>query len=80
MQEVRRLKPNSVASYTGLLTAVYGLGQVAGPPLAAWLLSRSATVGQGFNVALQIAASSLVLGAIMFVGLARVYPKSVAVR
>lgn len=76
MQEVRRLKPNNVASYTGLLTAVYGLGQIAGPPLAAWLLSRSATVGQGFNLALEIAASSLVLGALMFVGLARVYPKA----
>ena len=80
MQEVRRLKPHNVASYTGLITAVYGLGQVAGPPLAAWLLSRSATAEQGFNVALQIAASSLVLGAIMFVGLARVYPKAGAVR
>ena len=76
MQEVRRLKPHSAASYTGLLTAVYGLGQIAGPPLAAWLLSRSATVGQGFNAALEIAASSLVLGALMFVGLARVYPKN----
>ena len=76
MQEVRRLKPDNVASYTGLLTAVYGLGQIAGPPLAAWLLSRSATVGQGFNLALEIAASSLVLGAVMFVGLARVYPKA----
>jgi MFS family permease len=75
MQEVRRLKPHNVASYTGLLTAVYGLGQIAGPPLAAWLLSRSATVGQGFNLALEIAASSLLLGAVMFVGLARVYPK-----
>ena len=80
MQEVRRLKPNNVATYTGLLTAVYGLGQIAGPPLAAWLLSRSATVGQGFNVALEIAASSLVLGALMFVALARVYPKVVSVR
>ena len=75
MQEVRRLKPHNVASYTGLLTAVYGLGQVAGPPLAAWLLSRSATVGQGFNLALEIAASSLLLGAVMFVALARMYPK-----
>ena len=75
MQEVRRLKPQSVASYTGLLTAVYGLGQIGGPPLTAWLLSRSATVGQGFNVALEIASASLVLGALMFVGLARVYPK-----
>ena len=76
MQEVRRLKPHSAASYTGLLTAVYGLGQVAGPPMAAWLLSRSATVGQGFNVALEIASGSLVLGALMFVVLARVYPQS----
>jgi MFS family permease len=76
MQEVRRLKPNSVPSYTGLLTAVYGLGQVAGPPLAAWLLSRSASVAQGFNLALEIAAASLMLGAVMFVVLARVYPKS----
>lgn len=75
MQEVRRLKPDNVASHVGLLTAVYGLGQIAGPPLAAWLLSRSGTVGQGFNLALEIAASSLVLGAVMFVGLARVYPK-----
>ena len=80
MQEVRRLKPNNVASNVGLLTAVYGLGQVAGPPLAAWLLSRSSTVGQGFNLALEIAASSLVLGALMFVSLARVYPKSAASR
>ena len=79
MQEVRRLKPHNVASYTGFLTAVYGLGQIAGPPLAAWLLSRSATVAQGFNVALEIAASSLVLGAVMFVALARVYPKSNAI-
>ncbi len=75
MQEVRRLKPHSAPSYMGLLTAVYGMGQIAGPPLAAWLLSRSATVGQGFNLALQIAASVLVLGALMFVGLARIYPK-----
>jgi predicted MFS family arabinose efflux permease len=78
MQEVRRLKPHSASSYMGLLTAVYGMGQIAGPPLAAWLLSRSATVGQGFNLALEIAASTLVLGAVMFVGLARVYPKSTA--
>ena len=80
MQEVRRLKPHSTASYMGLLTVVYGTGQIAGPPLTAWLLSRSATVGQGFNLALEIAASSLVLGGVMFVWLARAYPKVVAVR
>ena len=77
MQEVRRLKPDNVASYTGLLTAIYGLGQIAGPPMAAWLLSRSATTGEGFNLSLEIAASSLVLGAVMFVGLALAYPMAV---
>ncbi len=80
LQEVRRLKPHSTASYMGLLTAVYGAGQIAGPPLAAVLLSRSATVGQGFNLALEIAASALVLGAVMFVWLARAYPKAVTRR
>ena len=74
MQEVRRLKPHNTASYMGLLTAVYGLGQIAGPPLAAWLLSRSATVGQGFNLALEIAAAALLLGAAMFAVLAKKYP------
>ena len=80
MQEVRRLKPLGAASHMGLLTAVYGLGQVAGPPLAAWLLSRSATVGQGFNLALEIAAGVLMLGALLFVGLAQMYPKNSAER
>ena len=75
MQEVRRLKPLGAASSMGLLTAVYGLGQMAGPPVAAWLLGRSATVAQGFAIALEIAAGSLVLGAIMFVALARAYPQ-----
>jgi fucose permease len=64
----------------GLLTTLYGLGQIVGPPLAAWLLSRSATLGQGFNLALEIAAGSLVLGALMFLGLAWVYPKAEPVR
>ena len=80
MQEVRRLKPESVASYVGLLTAVYGLGQVAGPPLAAWLVSRSISVAQGFNLALEIAAGSLMLGAVMFVVMARMYPKGKLVK
>ena len=80
MQEVRRLKPESVASYVGLLTAVYGLGQVAGPPLAAWLVSRSVSVAQGFNLALEIAAGSLMLGAVMFVVMARMYPKGKLVK
>ena len=76
MQEVRRVKPASVSSTMGLLTAVYGLGQIAGPPLVAMLLKRSASLADGFTLSLQIAASALVLGALMYLWLARTYPKT----
>ncbi|RYX92745.1 MAG: YbfB/YjiJ family MFS transporter [Comamonadaceae bacterium] len=75
MQEIRRLKaPASAPSYMGLVTALYGLGQIAGPPLVALLLSHSATPGQGFERGLEIAAASLVVGAVMFGLMARLYP------
>ena len=48
---------------TGLLTALYGIGQIAGPPLVALLLSRAASRAEGFHWALALAASSLVVGA-----------------
>jgi hypothetical protein len=58
----------------GLLTALYGLGQIFGPPLAGYLLSRAATVSVGFDMALNIAAGSLFLGTAMFATLIRMYP------
>jgi hypothetical protein len=78
MQEVRRLRPGSVHSFMGLLTAMYGTGQIAGPPLAAALIARSPTPAQGFTLALQIAATALVAGALMYLELARRYPMSAA--
>lgn len=66
MQEVRRLRPAHAASYMGLATAVYGAGQIAGPPLVAALLARSSTPGAGFNLSLTVAASALVLGATVY--------------
>lgn len=73
MQEVRRVRPLQATSFMGLLTAMYGLGQIAGPPLAAWLVGRSATPAAGFATSLWIASGLLALGALMYVVLARRY-------
>lgn len=77
MQEVRRLRPLAASSYMGLLTAVYGLGQIAGPPLVALLLRHSHSLGEGFTLSLEIAATTLVAGAVMYVWMARAYPMAV---
>ena len=75
LQEVRRLRPDSAASFMGLLAALYGAGQVVGPPLATALLRRSATASQGFAWSLGVAASALLVGALMYAWLARRYPR-----
>ena len=63
LQEARRQWPAAGASFTGLLTALYGIGQIVGPLLVAWLLGQAASPTQGFNWALGLAAAALVLGA-----------------
>ncbi|MBC7377616.1 MAG: YbfB/YjiJ family MFS transporter [Burkholderiaceae bacterium] len=73
MQEVRRIRAASAPSYMGLLTALYGIGQIVGPPLVAVLLRHSATAGEGFALSLEIAAGALVVGGAIFAGMARVY-------
>jgi predicted MFS family arabinose efflux permease len=74
MQEARRMRPEQASSLMGLLTAVYGLGQIAGPPLVAAVLSRSANLGAGFSLSLKIAAVTLVLGAALYGVMIRVFP------
>ena len=76
MQEARRLSPAAPAGLMGLATAVYGVGQIAGPPLAAWLVGRSSVPAQGFSLAIDAAAASLVLGAALHVMLAWRWPAS----
>ena len=66
MQEARRIRPHHVASTIGLLTAFYGLGQIIGPPLTAYLVEHATTTTAGFDLALQTAAASLLLGAALF--------------
>lgn len=74
MQEVRRLRPAAAASYMGLLTAMYGIGQIAGPPLVAVLLRHSSSLRDGFTLSLEIAAAALVAGALMYLWMASAYP------
>ncbi|MBA4329392.1 MAG: MFS transporter [Polaromonas sp.] len=74
MQEVRRLRPLAAASTMGLLTAVYGIGQIAGPPMVALLLRHSRSVGEGFTLSLEIAAASLLAGALMYLWMVSAYP------
>lgn len=65
MQEARRLWPASADSFMSLVTAAYGLGQIVGPPITAWLLALS---GQalGFTRGLMLAASALLLGVLIY--------------
>ena len=74
LQEVRRLRPANASSFIGLLTAAYGLGQIAGPPLVALLIQHAATPGAAFNVSLQIATGALLVGAVMYAWMVRAYP------
>jgi MFS family permease len=74
MQEARRLRPQGASSYIALLTASYGLGQIAGPPLVAVLLSHSRTSAEGFALSLDIAAGALLLGVLMYAWLVRRHP------
>lgn len=80
MQEARRVRPAQATSFMGLLTAMYGLGQIAGPPLAAWLVTRSASAAAGFQLSLWIATGSLLAGAAMYLWLARRYPVALPAR
>ena len=74
MQEARRLWPHNASALIGLLTAAYGLGQIAGPPMVAWLLQRSASPAEGFTLSLQTAAASLLLGLAIYAVLERRAP------
>jgi MFS family permease len=58
----------------GLLTAAYGLGQIAGPPLVAVLLAHAGNTAQGFAWSLGTASSSLLLGAVLYLIMRLTWP------
>jgi predicted MFS family arabinose efflux permease len=78
IQEVRRLRPATAASTMGLLTAVYGVGQIVGPPLAAALLRWSGSARAGFTLSLEIAAAALLVGALLYGWMMRAFPRDAA--
>ena len=63
LQEARRVWPAAGDSFPGLLTAAYGIGQIVGPPMVAWMLRHTATQSQGFIYGLAVASAALVVGA-----------------
>ena len=80
MQEVRRLRPQLAASFMGLLTAMYGIGQVVGPPLVALMLRRSGSAGAGFTLSLKVAIGALLFGAGVYLWMVRAYPNEAVTR
>ena len=76
LQEVRRLRPHQVAATTGLVTAIWSIGQTAGPPMVAVLLRRTTGVGAAFTLSLAIAAGALVVGAVVFLVSSRLWPRT----
>lgn len=74
MQEVRRLRPAAVASTMGMLTAMYGLGQIVGPPLVALVIRHSSSQAVGFTLSLGLAAGTLFVGAAMYWWMLRRFP------
>ena len=75
LQEARRLWPQSADSFASLVTALYALGQIVGPPLVAWLLVQGGEA-QGFARALALAALALAAGAAMYAASALRWKKS----
>ncbi len=74
MQVGRRLHPHAPSAIIGLLSAAFGLGQIVGPPMAAALIARAPSTAAGFAWSLDIAAASLLLGAVIYYGMTRRFP------
>lgn len=74
LQEARRVWPAAGDSFPGLLTAAYGIGQIVGPPMVAWMLHHTATQGQGFVYGLAVAAAALGVGAVVYAAMAWRWP------
>jgi MFS family permease len=74
MNEVRRIRSTHHARYMGLLTAVFAIGQIMGPPAVGSILSHETSVEAGFALALGIANITLVVGAGIFVLMIILFP------
>uniref|UniRef100_UPI002618755C YbfB/YjiJ family MFS transporter n=1 Tax=uncultured Rhizobium sp. TaxID=155567 RepID=UPI002618755C len=80
MQEVRRLAPGHVTGFMAMMTAAYGIGQIAGPPLVAFILAHSTSHAAGFSTSLIIASSALVMGVALYAAQMRLFRRPIPAR
>lgn len=66
LAEARHQWPQAGARFTGLMTALYGVGQIVGPLLVARLLALAPSQAQGFDWGLGVAMAALLLGAALY--------------
>ena len=79
LQEVRRIRPLTAPSTIGLVTAVYALGQALGPPMVAAMLRHgNGDAHAAFEHSLMVAATTLLVGAAMFLASAGLWPARTA--
>ncbi|MFF0924123.1 YbfB/YjiJ family MFS transporter [Rhizobium leguminosarum] len=74
MNEVRRIRSSHHSRYMGLLTAVFAIGQILGPPTVGAIMGRAADVDAGFDLALAVASIALVVGAAIYVLMILLFP------
>jgi len=77
MNEVRRIRSSHHARYMGLLTAVFAVGQIMGPPVVGAIFARQVNSGSAFALALGIASITLVVGAVILVAMIVMFPARV---
>lgn len=77
MNEVRRIRSNHHARYMGLLTAVFAIGQIMGPPIVGAIFARQTNSDSAFALALGIASITLVVGAVILVAMIVMFPARV---
>ena len=74
LQVGRRLHPQAPSSIIGLLSASFGLCQIGGPPMAAVLIAHAPSTAAGFSWSLDVAASTLVVGAGIYYWMVKAFP------
>jgi hypothetical protein len=68
------LHPQAPSAIIGLLSASFGLCQIGGPPLAALLIAHAPSTATGFSWSLDVAASTLVVGAGIYYWMVKAFP------
>ncbi|RTM15316.1 MAG: YbfB/YjiJ family MFS transporter [Bradyrhizobiaceae bacterium] len=74
MQEARRLRPERANALMGSLTAVFGIGQIAGPALVGTLFSNASSRDKAFSISLTTAIAALVIATATFPLAKRLWP------